>query len=296
MPAAAVIHITIDPVIHLGPFAVHWYGVMYVIAFVVAFRYGVVPHVVPRGLDRHDAETMVAWVIVAGLVGARLYYDVQQPLATFSADPIGIIAVWRGGMDFFGAIFAGVATIVVLAKRRRRNVWLLLDAAALFAVVGQPIGRIGNIINGDILGGVSTLPWATAYDNPNAILQTGFSSGVPYQPAGAYEALVTIIIGLGLFWLRRRHPRDGVLFIVYVTAYAASQFLLFFVRQSEPVVAWGLRQSQWTCLVMLVVGIPILIWLWRRSAQPVLKPSGAAKAASAAPESSTPVATRRSRT
>lgn len=267
MNLLAVIDIGIDPIaIHIGSGGVHWYGILYVVAFIAAYRYGVRPHLEARGIAPADSERMVAWVIVAGLIGARLYYDVQQPLGQYVTDPIRIIAVWEGGMDFFGAIFAGVAMIAWLAWRERRNLWLVLDAGALFAVVGQPIGRIGNIINGDILGAPSTLPWATAYTNPHAVLQEGFSLGVPYQPAGAYEALLTIAIGIGLFALRRRRqPRNGVLFIVYFALYAVTQFLIFYVRQSEPVVALGLKQSQWTSIGMLVIGVPLLVLAWRKT-------------------------------
>ena len=72
--------------------------------------------------------------------------------------PLETLAVWQGGMAFFGAIFLGSATLLFMAWRERVNFWVLLDAGALFAVVGQPIGRIGNIINGDILGYPSNLP------------------------------------------------------------------------------------------------------------------------------------------
>lgn len=99
-------------------------------------------------------------------------------------------------MHFFGAIFAGVAMIGFLCWRERRSFWLVFDAAVLFAVVGQPIGHISNVINGDILGGPRSLPWATAYTNAHAVLQAGYHLGVAYQPAGAYEALCAIAIGV----------------------------------------------------------------------------------------------------
>ncbi len=260
-----VVRISIDPVLHLGPLPVHWYGVMYALAFLAGFRFGVLPHLLRRGVSRRDCDRMLIWVIVAGLLGARLYYDVQQPLGQYLRDPVRAVAVWEGGMDFFGAIFAGVAMIAVLCWRERRSFWLVFDAAVLFAVVGQPIGRVGNVINGDILGGSSSLPWATAYTNPHAILQAGYHLGVAYQPAGAYEGLCAIGIGVVLLLLRRRGVRDGVLALTYVGLYALSQFLIFYVRQSEPVVGWGLKQSQWTCLAMLFIGLPLLYVLWRRS-------------------------------
>ncbi len=289
--ALGVIRIDIDPVIHLGPLSVHWYGVMYAVAFFVAFTFGVLPHVQPRGLDRGLAERLLVWTIVFGLLGARLYYVVQQPnLGDYLRDPIRIIAVWEGGMAFFGAIIAGLATVTVLAWRYHISMWLAWDAAVIFAVVGQPIGRIGNIINGDILGAASNLPWATAYVNPHAVLQSGFQlcttvSCTAYQPAAAYEALGTIAIGAVLFALRRRGVRNGALAVAYIPLYAISQLILFQFRKSEPVIAFGLHQAQLTAIVILVVVSPIVYLVWRRGVDTVSRPAQT-KATSAAGEGS----------
>jgi phosphatidylglycerol:prolipoprotein diacylglycerol transferase len=271
-----VITINIDPVIHLGPFQVHWYGVMYAVAFLVAFRFGVLPYATRRGVPRAIAERIAIWTIVFGLIGARLYYVLQQPdlVSHYIQQPQHLLAFWEGGMAFYGAIIAGFITLAITAGRYRVNPWLALDGGVLFAVVGQPIGRIGNIINGDILGGPSNLPWATGYANPHAILQctpqqcfhlaTG-NAGPWYQPAAAYEALAAILVGVLLFWMMRRGVRAGVLAMVYVAAYAVSQLILFQVRTSEPVVLLGLHQAQWTSIGMLVIGVPLLYYLWRRT-------------------------------
>jgi phosphatidylglycerol:prolipoprotein diacylglycerol transferase len=150
---------------------------------------------------------------------------------------------------------------------------LLADAGVLFAVVGQPIGRIGNIINGDILGDPSNLPWATAYTYVTsgagftsrcAVLQPGFQCNVGYQPAAAYEAIGTIVIGLVLFALLRRGVRDGAMTITYVALYAVSQIVIFHWRASEPTVLAGLKQAQWTAIGILAVGVPLLVALHRR--------------------------------
>ena len=282
-----VIRIDIDPVIHIGSLAVHWYGVFYAVAFLVAFRYGVLPHVEPRGLSRQVAERALIWTIIFGLLGARLYYVVQQTnLGDFLRNPVRIIAVWEGGMAFFGAVIAGLATVAVFCWRNRISTWLLWDAAVIFAVIGQPIGRIGNVINGDILGGPSNLPWATGYANPDAVLQSGFhllsEGNYYYQPAAVYEALGTILIGAILFALRRRGPRDGALMVAYIPLYAISQLVLFQLRASEPVIGLGLHQAQWTALVMLLVVSPVVYWFWRRTARsPSTNASAAAVSASA---------------
>jgi phosphatidylglycerol---prolipoprotein diacylglyceryl transferase len=282
-----VIRIGIDPVVHLGPVAIHWYGVMYAVAFWLGYRIAVVPWLSRHGVDRPTIDRMITWTIVMGLLGARLYYVVQSDFGWYLTHPQHILAVWEGGMAFFGAIIGGFATLAVLARRHHVSFWVLADAAVLFAVVGQPIGRIGNLINGDILGGPSSLPWATAYTSPDAILQPGFLRCIPdafecvaYQPAAAYEALGTILIGLLLLGLIRRRVRDGVLAITYVALYAVSQLIIFHWRESEPAIVAGLRQAQLTAIVVLVIGVPALLLLWRRTA-PAPSP--------ASPEESRPV-------
>jgi phosphatidylglycerol:prolipoprotein diacylglycerol transferase len=272
-PAAlGFITINVDPVLHLGPLPIHWYGIMYAVAFLVAYQFGVLPYAIRRGIPKAVAEKITVWTIIFGLLGGRLYYVVQQPdlWQNYVLHPINIIAFWQGGMAFFGAIIVGFATLAICAWRYGYNPWIALDGGVLFAVVGQPIGRIGNIINGDILGAPSTLPWATAYSNPAAILQPHFSLCTPaqciaYQPAAAYEAIGTILIGVILYLLLRRNPRPGVLAITYVGLYAISQLILFQFRASEPPGPLGLREAQWTSIAMLVIAVPALYLVWRRT-------------------------------
>jgi phosphatidylglycerol:prolipoprotein diacylglycerol transferase len=268
--ALAFITIGLDPVLHLGPLPIHWYGVMYAVAFVAAFRFGVWPHVRDRGVPKEVVERITTVTIIAGLVGARLYWAMQNDFLYQLSHPLELIAVWHGGMAFFGAVFAVPLALLVQARRDHIPFWLCLDGGVLFAVFGQPIGRIGNIINGDILGPATTLPWGTAYTfrNPNgtcAVLQSGFQCGQPYQPAGFYEALGTLVILGILLLVRRRRPRDGVLGLVYFAAYPISQLILFQFRSSEPAIAFGLRQAQFTSLAVLLVLLPLMYLAWKRS-------------------------------
>ena len=266
MPAliSGVIHIDIDPALRIGSLTIHWYGIMYAVAFWAGWRFAVTPFLTRRGITRSEIDRAITWVIIFGLVGGRLYYVLQSDLLYYLTHPQHIFAVWEGGMAFFGAIISSVLTILVISWRRGYSFWLMFDAGVLFAVVGQPIGRIGNVINGDILGYQSNLPWATAYDNPNAVLQPGYQLHVAYQPAAVYEALGTIVIGLILWQLLRRRVPDGVMAITYVALYALSQLGIFFLRGSEPAIFLGLRQAQWTAIGMLVLGVPLLVLAWRR--------------------------------
>ena len=257
-----VITIPIDPVlIRLGSFGVHWYGVAYVVAFAVGMRI-TRGFALTRGFTDKQVSDLYWWNIGIGLLGGRLYYVIQQPnLADYLRHPIEIIAVWKGGMAFFGALMACLVTSVVFAYRNRLSIWVILDAGALFATLPQAIGRIGNIINGDILGDPSSLPWATRYTNPNSFAP---HLGVAYQPAGAYELLGSLVLfGLVLLVLSR-HPPMGTAGIAYLIGYPVSQVLLFFLRTTEPVLVFGLKQAQLTALAMLIAVVPLLIVLRRR--------------------------------
>lgn len=189
-------------------------------------------------------------------------------------------------MAFFGAIFLVIPTIFWRSKAERINPLVAIDAGVLFAAAGQMFGRIGNLINGDIVGYPSTLPWATAYQNPHSFFcmnlanpsQCG-SVATAVQPAAAYELLANIVL-LGLmFFLAFRLRRPGVLMLVYLFGYVVTQFFIFFVRDNLVVsflgLNWGLKQAQWTSLVVFMLLLP-LTFLVVRFSRPV--PPGEAAA------------------
>jgi phosphatidylglycerol:prolipoprotein diacylglycerol transferase len=252
-----VITMPLDPVLQIGPIPIHWYGLGYAVAFLVGYRL-VVPFATKRGISEETISNAFWWNIGIGLVAARLYFVIQQPdLSIFLRNPIRIIAVWEGGMAFFGAVIACPIALTVIAYRKKLPMWVVLDGAAIFATLPQAIGRIGNIINGDILGPPSNLPWAVQYTSPHSFAPPGQA----YQPAGAYELLVSLaLFGIVMFVIRRGAP-DGTAWIVYLAGYATSQFLLFFLRATEPVILFGLKQAQLTSLVILVLVVPAFILL-----------------------------------
>ncbi len=259
-PLVGVIRIGIDPVFQLGPLTIHWYGVGYAVAILVGLQVAL-PYAQRHGIPRARLGWIAFWTIVAGLIGGRLFYDLQSGAGYYFTHPAQTLAVWQGGMAFFGAIILGGATLLLLAWRERVNFWVLLDAAVLFAGVGQPIGRIGNVINGDILGYPSNLPWATAYTNPHTFAPR---LGVAYQPVAAYEGLVILVVLAFLIWMRRRGVPDGWIGIAYVAIYPITQFGLFFLRNpvNVPYIALGLKQAQLTSIGVFVIGVPLLCFAW----------------------------------
>jgi phosphatidylglycerol:prolipoprotein diacylglycerol transferase len=266
------IYINIDPVIlHLGPFALHWYGLMYVVAIVVGL-YVAQGYAVRKGISQAAIYRTLWWCVVAGLLGGRLYFVVQQPdfMSSYLAQPQHILATWEGGMAFFGAIFLIIPVLVWRARAERINPLVLIDAGVLLGATGQIFGRVGNLVNGDIIGYPSTLPWSTVYQNPGSwACQVAATCRVPVQPAAAYELLTNIALLALLLYLARRVRRPGVLMLVYLYSYAFTQLLLFFVRDNLVVsflgLNWGLKQAQWTSIVVLLLLLPVTFFVMRRS-------------------------------
>jgi phosphatidylglycerol---prolipoprotein diacylglyceryl transferase len=265
----AYITINVDPVLlHVGPVTVHWYGLMYAVGLGLAL-WVTLPLAEGHGAPR-DALYAIFWgVTIAGLIGGRLYFVVQNHPATYLAHPLRILALWEGGMAFYGAIFLGVPVFYLLA-RRYRVPWLpVLDVAALFAPLAQAIGRIGNIINGDIVGYPSSLPWATAYAHPGAFARplctAPYTHCVAFQPAAAYEMLFSLAL-FGLLWALRNRPWPaGLHFVLYLALYSLGQVVLFIWRDNV-VVLGPLKQAQVTALVVLVALVPVGLWLKGRQA------------------------------
>lgn len=276
------IYLNIDPVIlHLGPLALRWYGLMYVVGIIIGL-WIIRGYTERKGIDQDMVYRILWWCIAAGLIGGRLYFVIQQPnlVDYYLKDPLHIIATWEGGMAFYGAIFLVIPTLIWRARVERINPLVLIDAGVLFAAAGQIFGRIGNIINGDIIGYPSTLPWSTVYQSPAswACLRPE-TCNVPVQPAAGYELLTNLVLLAVMLFLSRRVRKPGVLMLVYLYTYAITQFLIFFTRAND-IVSFlgmnpGLKQAQWTSLVVLVALLPLTYWLIRFS-KPV--PRGAVAA------------------
>ncbi|HVB77996.1 MAG TPA: prolipoprotein diacylglyceryl transferase [Candidatus Nitrosotalea sp.] len=251
------------PGFHLGPLQIRFYGLAYAVAFIVGTMVAS-RHLARRGVSRSLSENIAFWTIVFGLVGARLYFVVQSGWYWYLTHPQHILAFWEGGMAFFGAIFAAVIVLWWMSRRHHLDFWDLIDAGVIFAAVGQPIGRIGNVMNGEILGPVSNLPWAVRYTNPASMAP---HLGVAYQPANVYEAIGTLAILAVLLYLRRRGVPSGVLGLVYLVLYPVSQLIVFNWRTDyeTPPVLWGLKQAQLTSLAVILFVVPPMTYIWWRT-------------------------------
>jgi len=254
----------IDPVaIQIGPLAVHWYGLMYLLGFACFIWLG---RKRLRALNRPGWNERflddllfygVLGVILGGRLGEVLFY---HPGYYFS-HPLEIPAVWQGGMSFHGG-FLGVLVAMALFARRHRIVWLeLMDFVAPLVPLGLGAGRIGNFINGELWGRPTDVSWAMVFPTADAL---------PRHPSQLYEFALEGLVLFTILWLYSARPRPvGAVSGMFLLGYGSFRFLAEFTRNPDDGVfgymTFGVSMGQWLSLPMVLAGIAMLVWSHRRA-------------------------------
>lgn len=252
--------INIDPVlIHLGPFAISWYGLIAATAIMIGF-WLTQREARRKGLPEESVADLMFWIVLGGVTGARMLYVLDR-WPFFAANPLQILMIQNGGMSIMGAILGGALAGGLVAWRQGLPVRRLFDAVAPGLVLGQAIGKFGCLITGDTVGRPTDGTWGIVYLNPGARVP---ELGVAYQPAFFYEQLWNLIVFAILWRQRKQITTDGTLFALYLGLYAAGKFAITFAR-IDPVWLWGLQMSHFVALGLM--GIAIIWALWGRTRQ-----------------------------
>lgn len=239
----------------LGPFAIHSYGVMVAAALLVAIWLGA-REARRRGFAPGVVEEVAVPVVLAGLLGGRLAYVAGWEPELLWRDPLGILAVWRGGLALHGGLLVGFATGLWLCRRRRLHTWRLADALAPGLILAQAVGRLGCFLSGDSYGRPTAVPWAVTFTDPNGLAPPG----VPLHPVQLYEAALDLGLFAALWALRRRPAVDGQLFLLYVAGYGTIRLLTEVFRGDRIEVAYGLSLLQGVSLAFLTAALVTLTW------------------------------------
>jgi phosphatidylglycerol:prolipoprotein diacylglycerol transferase len=256
-----VITVNIDPVaVSLGHFAVRWYGLIVALAIVTGVAVSR-RHAARRGLREDDLVDAVAWVVLAGLIGARLFHVVDHWDHEYAANPARAFYIWEGGLAIWGAVVGGLAALWIFARRRRLDFGVLVDVAAPGLVLAQAIGRLACLITGDAMGTVTTGPIGVAYVHPGAMVP---DLGAFYVPTPLYEMIWNLAIFAILITLPIRERKAGTLFLVYLMLYAAGRFVIS-IWSGYREIGFGLNQAQILSLAALAVAGPWLVARLRRA-------------------------------
>jgi phosphatidylglycerol:prolipoprotein diacylglycerol transferase len=254
--------IDLDPnLFQVGPFLVTWHGVFSVLGILAAVRVAQVL------LQREDIRPeavwdMALWMVLAGLVGARLLY-VWENYQQFAGAWQKIVFVNEGGISQWGGIFGALLGGYLWCWRQKVDFRKILDVAGPANALGFAIGRIGDVINGEHHAIATNLPWGVEYVNPRTLGEPGRV----VHPEVAYELVWNLLVfGVSIATYRtfKRRLPVGVTGLIWLSVYAAGRFMLSFLREDSLV--FGLRQAQWASLATIVVSA-IVIAIWMRQAQ-----------------------------
>ena len=251
-------HPDFDPVaIQLGPLSVHWYGLMYMVAFGLAWWLGRVRASDPaRGWRKSDVDDVIFYaalgIVAGGRIGYMLFYDLPGALR----EPLSVLRVWEGGMSFHGGLIGVIVAMRLYARRRGRAFFDVTDFIAPLVPLGIAVGRVGNFINGNLWGSPSTLPWAMVF--PGA-------DDLPRHPSQLYQATLE---GVGLFallWWFSRRPRpamatSGLFLLAYAVVRSAVEFVRVPDRKYGYLAFDWLTMGQVLCVPMALGGAWLL---WR---------------------------------
>lgn len=258
----------IDPVaLQLGPVAIHWYGLMYVLAFMSAWKlvqiqlkeqklWGTV-------VSPEKFENLFTWLILGVILGGRLWYVLFYNPSYYWAHPIEIFYVWNGGMSFHGGFLGPVVAGWLFCKRHNLPYLVLLDRFAVVAPLGLAFGRMGNFINGELWGRVVTNP----EDVPWAMIFPGAGSA-PRHPSQLYElALEGLLLFIILWFTRKKGWAAGTRISIFLLGYALARIFCENFREPDAQLGFifahitmGMLQSS----VMLLAGLVGLFWVRRK--------------------------------
>jgi len=264
-----LVHPQFDPVaIQIGPIAIHWYGLTYLVAFGLFFWLASLrvrqPHFAQAGWTRRDIEDLLFWGVIGVVVGGRLGYVLFYKPDYYAAHPLEIFAVWKGGLSFHGGMLGVIAAVVLYARTRGRR-WLeVTDLVAPCVPLGLASGRIGNFINGELWGRAAdpSLPWAMVFP------QSG--SDVPRHPSQLYQFALEGLLLFVLLWLYARRPRaTGQVSGAFLIGYGTLRFAAEFFREPDRflgLLALNMSMGQWLSVPMIAIGIAMWWWASRQAA------------------------------
>ena len=243
--------------IEIFGFSVHWYGLLYLIGFVLMTI--VLPrlqHYRELSLQKDEWNDLFFWIVIGVIVGGRLGFVLFYEPAYYGAFPLEIFAVWKGGMSSHGG-FIGVGTAIILfAVRRKYPLLALADIAVIPAALGLGLGRIGNLINQELYGRETLFPWGIVIPGVEGLR----------HPTPIYSSLANILIA-GLCYMHlRKTEKSGMTTVLFLILYSISRFFIEFVREpSHSVISFGsvfLTRGQVLTLFLFLGGS--ILWLIAR--------------------------------
>ncbi|WP_298066563.1 prolipoprotein diacylglyceryl transferase [uncultured Mailhella sp.] len=248
---------SIDPVaLSIGPVQLHWYGLMYVFAFLAGWLLGRQRASRPwSSWTKEQVDDFVVWVMLGVILGARLGYVLFYDFSVYLRDPLEILRVWNGGMSFHGGLLGVVTASLIWGRRHGRGLVDILDFVAPLVPTGLFFGRIGNFINGELWGKVTELSLGMVFPGGGPL---------PRHPSQLYEAGLEGVCTFLILWIYSSKPRPrGAVAGLFGVLYAVSRIFVEFFRVPDAQLGYllggWLTMGQLLCLPLLAAGLWLLV-------------------------------------
>lgn len=225
---------------NLGPLTFKTWGFFVAIAFLVAIEL-IRRHA--KHINQKHINNIALLAMIGGIIGARIGYVIIN-LREFSSF-LDMLAIWNGGMAFFGGLIAATLLILLYLKKHRLDSWRILDSMAPGVALGHAIGRVGCIFAGFHIGKITNVPWAVNY------------LGQPRHPTPIYSIIHLSIMFYGLMKFRTKKLFDGAIVLIYLIWYSLGRFIIEFFRIEAGI--FGLTYTQWITLIVAVTALYILV-------------------------------------
>jgi phosphatidylglycerol---prolipoprotein diacylglyceryl transferase len=256
-----LVHPNFDPIaISIGPLAIRWYGLMYLTAF--GFVWWLGTRRIAQGkapIERAQFDDMLFMGILGVIAGGRLGYVLFYKPAYYLSHPLEIFAVWQGGMSFHGG-FLGVLLVMAWFSRKHGKHWLdVMDFIAPLVPLGLAAGRLGNFINGELWGRATDVAWGMVFRGAGPL---------PRHPSQLYEMVAEGLLLFVVLWLYSAKPRPrGAVSGLFLAGYGLGRFLCEYTREPDDylgLLTFGLSMGQWLSAPMVIAGIAMMVWAYRK--------------------------------
>ena len=240
----------------LGFIKIYWYSITMLLGIsfgsLLAFK-----EAKRQKINIEKFSNMIFYVIVFGLIGARIYY-VLFNLSYYLSNPLEILAVWNGGLAIHGGILAGLLVIAYFCKDKDMSLYKILDILAVGLILGQVIGRWGNFFNGEAHGGLVNLEFLQDMHLPQFIINGMYINGNYYHPTFLYESVLNLIAFIIMLVGRRKFKiKEGMIVSFYLIWYSVVRFIIEGLR-TDSLMFLNLKQAQIISIFMFIVGIILL--------------------------------------
>lgn len=252
----------VDPeIFNIGPLSIRWYGLLFALAFIFGQRI-LTKIYVAEGRTEGDVDVITLYMIIGTVIGARLGHTLFYAPDYYLSNPIEILKIWEGGLASHGATIGILVALYLFSRKQRFDYMWVLDRIVIVVALGGALIRLGNLMNSEIIGRVTDVPWAFVFERLNE------NPALPRHPTQLYESGSVFLLFVLLYWLwdkyRAALPK-GLLFGIFVTALFTFRFLVEFLKENQEAFEEGmtLNMGQILSIPLILVGLFILFKVWQ---------------------------------